>query len=714
MANIIRVEDQENSVVVGDNFTTMLGNLSFLDENELETLRNESIDIISKCTHRSKSDSFQTGLVIGYVQSGKTLSFTTVIALASDNDFSIVIVLAGTKTNLLTQTTSRLRKDLHSVDNRVFKIIENPEDSESDYIARTLTSKKKKILVITILKHNKRIDRLSNVLRNPTVKEALGSSPVLIIDDEADQASLNTRASSNARKNQTEESSTFAAIHNLRSVIRNHTFLQYTATPQGPLLIDLISSLSPEFYCVISPGKKYTGGSYFFSESQEYSNIEIIPNDQVYHHNNNPLNSPPSSLRQALVDFFISSTLILDHLDTKQILGDDQLLSMMIHPSHRIDGITLFHGWCRGFIEGWQKTLELHPSDSQYIDLKNEVAQRLPYFTTQANLDLTFEDLAEDLYERLLETRVHRVTGEDLDIDWSISSSHIIVGGGKLDRGYTVKGLLTTYMPRTTTSTSNADTIQQRCRFFGYKLDFIPYCKIYLPDSSIQEYISYVDHEEYLRTILKETDPSQFSRHFLLDARLRPTRTSILSSRLNRTTLRGAKPTTAFAEESANQELVREFCSNYNFEASPFNGTTDDRIHQFAEISIIEAIDFLLNFKMTLIEDLELKSMIIEYLLYVMDNDDIAHCHLYKMAHEKEYRERSVNDIGRINQLFSGRSTKGNDTYVGDRYLQHEDFLSIQIHTVKLTKENSELDGRIIKTLGFVFPTNTITFQGVE
>ena len=261
MSNLIRVEDQYNNVIVGENFTAMLSNLSFLDEKELDTLRNESIDIISKCTNSSKSDSFQTGLVIGYVQSGKTLSFTTVIALASDNDFSIVIVLAGTKTNLLTQTTSRLRNDLHSVDNRVFKIIENPEDSQSDYIARTLTSRRKKILVITILKHNKRIDRLSNVLRNPTVRQALGSAPVLIIDDEADQASLNTRASRNARRNEDEESSTFAAIHNLRSTIRNHTFLQYTATPQAPLLIDIISSLSPEFYCVISPGKKYTGGS---------------------------------------------------------------------------------------------------------------------------------------------------------------------------------------------------------------------------------------------------------------------------------------------------------------------------------------------------------------------------------------------------------------------------------------------------------------------
>jgi len=714
MSSLIRVNSQEGSVVIGERFTAMLNNLKFLDKEECDTLRDESVEIMSNCTNIHNSDSFQTGLVIGYVQSGKTLSFTTLITLACDNKFSIVIVLAGTKKNLLYQTTSRLRKDLHSVDSKAFKIIENPELSETEYIARTLTSKRERVLVITVLKHNLRIDTLSSILRSAKVQEVLSTSPVLIIDDEADQASLNNRARRNSRRSEDAESSTFASIHSLRNTIRNHTFLQYTATPQGPLLIDILSSLSPEFYCVISPGKKYVGGSYFFNCANGHNNIEEIPIAEVYHNRTNPLESPPDSLRMALMDFFISATIILDTMDPNDILGDEHLLSMMIHPSHLISTISIFYGWCGGFIEGWQETLMLDLMDPQYLDLKEEVEGRLVYFNEVANLSLSFEEIAEDLNERLLDTRIHRVTGDDLDIDWSISSSHILVGGGKLDRGYTVKGLVTSYMSRNTISASNADTIQQRCRFFGYKLKYLPFCRVYLPSDAVHEYSAYVDHEEYLRAVLKQTDPADFSRHFLLDNRLRPTRSSILSGSLMRTNLRGAKSTSAVRFEDENSKLIQQLFANCKFEASKYNGLTKDRIHLVSEKSIVDVIDFLLNFKMAFVSDIELKALIIEYLIYMMDYKDIGHCDIYDIAHKKEYRERSANFDGSIIQLFSGRSTSGSNLYIGDRYLRNDNLLSIQIHTVKLKSDSEEFDQKVIKTLGFIFPRNTVTFQGVE
>ena len=172
----------------------------------------------------------------------------------------------------------------------------------------------------------------------------------MIIDDEADQASLNTRARYNSRNNENDESSTFRSIHYLRTSLQNHTFLQYTATPQAPLLIDILNSLSPEFYCVISPGKKYTGGSTFFGNNRQINCIEIIPEVEVYHHTRNPLDQPPDTFRLALIDFFIASTIILDIKDTRKILGKDEILSMMIHPSARTDAINLFYEWCKGFI----------------------------------------------------------------------------------------------------------------------------------------------------------------------------------------------------------------------------------------------------------------------------------------------------------------------------------------------------------------------------
>jgi hypothetical protein len=192
-----------------------------------------------------------TGIAIGYVQSGKTMSFTTLTALAIDNGFRIVIYFAGIKVNLLEQTTKRLKKDLHTEgDNaKFFKVYQSPSVAENVHIKiqSALKLNHKPAILITVLKHYKHIEELTKIFRTPEVKDELGSYGVLIIDDEADQASLNTYA----RKNSVSEdwaddefSSTYSSILNLKSSISNHSYIQYTATPQGPLLINIMDLLS--------------------------------------------------------------------------------------------------------------------------------------------------------------------------------------------------------------------------------------------------------------------------------------------------------------------------------------------------------------------------------------------------------------------------------------------------------------------------------------
>ena len=101
----------------------------FLDQDEIDNLINETKHILSHCTNpKLLEEQDVTHLTVGYVQSGKTMSFTSLTALAADNGYRIVIFLAGTKNNLLTQTTKRLTKDLitDSSYNNLYKIIENP------------------------------------------------------------------------------------------------------------------------------------------------------------------------------------------------------------------------------------------------------------------------------------------------------------------------------------------------------------------------------------------------------------------------------------------------------------------------------------------------------------------------------------------------------------------------------------------------------------
>src|SRR6185436_1461870 len=124
---------------------------------------------------------------------------------------------------------------------------------------------------------------------------------------------------------------------------------------------------------------------------------------------------------------------------------------------------------------------------------------------------------------RIMEINASR--GRTPAIRWSDFYSHILVGGQAMDRGFTVEGLTVTYMPRGS-GVGNADTIQQRARFFGYKLGYLGYCRVYL-DSEVQDaFRSYVTHEEDIRERLLEYTATgrplrDWKRAFFLDPNLK-------------------------------------------------------------------------------------------------------------------------------------------------------------------------------------------------
>jgi len=715
--------DNENSnpIVIGTQITALLDRQNKLSQQEKDTLLEESVEIMSKCTSTGNQENFDTGLIFGYVQSGKTLSFTSVIALAKDNEFRMVIILAGTKNNLLTQTTDRIKTDLmvDTMNKKHFKVLENPSAEQHTVILKSLLSQRRKpLIVLTMLKHGGRIDNVATLLSNSDIQEKLGSQPVLIIDDEADQASLNILERKNSRNGENEESRTFESIYNLRQQFVNHTFLQYTATPQGPLLIDIMNTLSPDFHKVLTPGLSYTGGQAFFESEHSSTIIVRIPEDEVYHPSQNPLISPPPSLISALEDFFISSAIHIDLLET------ENLLSMMIHPSHIQDSNRLFKGWVDDIIEMWKSIFELSDSDIIKQEFISKLTKKISTIMQECGLDIGDSpvdptQVLDLVHERLLDTMTHLVIGGELEVEWSLSSNHILIGGAKLDRGFTVKGLITTYMPRNTLSFSNADTIQQRCRFFGYKKPFLRCCRVYLPENSIAEYEAYVEHEEHLRSVLQTCTTSEFSRRFILGGNLRPTRSSILADDLLRLNLSGAKQLSAIKEYKNNEFQVTKLLDKYSADlANPDNvidRKTEDRTHRFFIIQIEDALQFLYSFKLTSAEDIELKSMTIEYLLYHRDTNNVSSCKIIEMAFSRENpRRRTLSSINRINNIFTGRSTSGEAIYEGDRLIGDENMLTIQIHRIELKSEEYPMyHGRIINTLGFIFPANlNLSFVG--
>ena len=216
--------------------------------------RDAAVTILAKGVPPGGGPAQETGLVVGYVQSGKTMSFETVAALARDNAFNIVIVVAGTSTPLFEQSTDRLRRDLRLDDPeraRRWIRFQNPGDADTviqairdvldDWRDPGTPEPYKKTVLITVLKNHRRLGNLADLIAALDVRDV----PVLIIDDEADQASLNNEVG------QGQESTTYSRLMDLRDALPRHTYLQYTATPQAPLLVSIIDSLSPNYVHVL-------------------------------------------------------------------------------------------------------------------------------------------------------------------------------------------------------------------------------------------------------------------------------------------------------------------------------------------------------------------------------------------------------------------------------------------------------------------------------
>jgi hypothetical protein len=167
-----------------------------------------SASILSRCTDPDGAPQSDTGLVIGYVQSGKTLSFTTVTALARDNRFHLVIVMTGISIPLYDQSSRRLRGDLRldTPRDRKWMMFPNPRNTDTrtlqdllrDWRDDATPAEQKMTALVTVMKNHRHLANLRNLLRELD----LTRSPVLIIDDEGDQASMNTKV------NQADESTT--------------------------------------------------------------------------------------------------------------------------------------------------------------------------------------------------------------------------------------------------------------------------------------------------------------------------------------------------------------------------------------------------------------------------------------------------------------------------------------------------------------------------
>lgn len=452
----------------------------------------------------------RTGIVIGKVQSGKTSNFISLTALAFDNGYDIVIVLGGTKKPLVKQNRERIVE--YFGDNNDVLVLDTTDfrDQLNEKSIKQFTRKMGKKIVVVALKNSNQIGFITD---NMFTNSSLSDEPVLIIDDEGDEASLNTLVKKNKK------SSTYKSIETLKQRINRHCFLSVTATPQANLLIDTLDVLSPDFGVLVDPGKGYCGLDVFHSDGKY---IKEIPGKEE------------SLLDEGIPDSFISaiSMFFVACAINKYRCSSQKKLSMLVHPSHlKADHQKVFNK-VNDLIEDWRALAE-DKNDIAYQDLKSKLV--LAYNEYKKTIvDIPKFDYIEDGIINAIETcGLHIVNGDKVSSGADeIYDFNIYIGGAMLGRGLTLKGLAITYIIRTAKGVSAADTVQQRARWFGYKTKYLDLCRVFAVEKIIKEFQAIRDHEEDLWDTVRETNLQgtrfkDMARIFMLSDNLRMTRANV-------------------------------------------------------------------------------------------------------------------------------------------------------------------------------------------
>lgn len=623
-----------------------------------------SVNILSRCPNPQERTGRETGLAIGKIQSGKTLSFTSLIGLAASNGYRIIVVLAGTKKSLLDQTYERLRRDLGITNpqniSRIY-IQKNPRINLTEGVINALESGRCALFVV--LKHTNHIDGVRELI------ESLRRHPTLIIDDEGDEASLNNYF----RRGQ--QSATYASIMRLRNYVQNNAYLAYTATPQANLLLSTIDGLSPDFCELIEPGEGYCGGAEFFGPriNNYIRTVTDVDEDAADD------GRIPDSLRDALAIFFVGA--VIRHSRSPR-----QRHSMLIHLSVRTSSHSRTHESVSRLLRIWKDRLHLRENDPGRVELVNLFKRAYDDLSTTINNIDSWETVQNKLLHELSACELHMVNSLPQGVQIAESSfqleNNIVIGGNILGRGITIQELAVSYMARRARVSTNADTVEQRARWFGYKQDYLDLVRIFIPQRVRDDYEGLLVHEddfwESLRRNLIQGIPlSQWPRMLILDPGLgiNPTRSSVV--RYRRFQPVGWEMQRVPISDQHVVELNKS-------KADSFFGSHAGRTEQIGGTSHLFVMDCPTNEVINLVRDINTSSTdwdtayITEYLERLLLQDNALPTLDVVFMQEGNLRIRALDSNGKIDELMQGP----NPHYPGDRNI-HNDRAQLQIHYIQ-------------------------------
>lgn len=484
-----------------------------IPEDGAETIIRNAAQVLSFCPNPTSNEEKKlTGIVIGKVQSGKTSNFIALTALAFDNGYSHIVVLGGTKKILVKQNSDRINEYFEKMEGI---IVLNTSEHRSKLTEKDINQfiEMGNKVIIVALKIPSKIDFIR---KNVFSGDVLNEKPTLIIDDEGDEASLNTLVKKGKK------STTYLAIEELKNVLKRHSFVSVTATPQANLLISSLDVLSPEFGVLVDPGHGYCGLDVFHNPASKY--VIEIPDDEVSLLDE----GVPKSFYSALATFFVACAIY----EARGKKPSDKL-SMLIHPSQKKVDHNIVFNKTEKIVNNW-RNLSKNKNDVAYRTLKTYLQSAYNYYK-DADISRmpSFEIVEEKALKAIKFCGLHIVNGDSVPNGADkFYHFNIYVGGAMLGRGLTLKGLAVTYIIRTAKGVSSVDTVQQRARWFGYKKSYLDLCRIFAVNKIIKEFKDIREHENDLWDTVRDANLNgirfkDIARIFVLSDKLRMTRTSV-------------------------------------------------------------------------------------------------------------------------------------------------------------------------------------------
>ena len=404
------------------------------------------------------------GLLYGRVQSGKTHASIATVALAYENGFRCFILFTSNNVWLADQTYREFRAKLGE---------SGPIVKKWDFWRKDPAGAAKEIketifetgVVLVCPKEVHHLENLIEFLKKAGVK----TIPGLILDDEADNASLNTQAAKQAREGKKtfdDPSRIFDKIAKIRQVLGNHIFLQVTATPQSLLLQGLEHPSRPVF-CEISPmGDGYMGGNIFFRDNSLHSvevsadELDELKSGAIDPGRNHIL---PTGLRLALCCFIMGSAY------KRKMSQEREIYSFLAHLCHKRINHESLVARLRAFLTEFDQALNGKRTQARQIEAEGWLKDAWDELSTTAPKLPGFSELlpAAKRMLRHVEPEMINADNPNREPDYQ-PGLNILVGGNRLGRGVTIKGLMTTYYGRDAKQ-KMMDTVHQHARMFGYR-----------------------------------------------------------------------------------------------------------------------------------------------------------------------------------------------------------------------------------------------------